>query len=102
MSMAPFARLSWNASRQRVLDAWSAQPEAIAWFTRCLSFDRPDDVDANGGKRWVVVEAARRRRAQRLLAKAVGDQQDSQQRAGRRTGLSCFWKPKTSMQPIST
>ena len=37
--------------------------EAIAWYTQKLGFALIDDIDLGGGKRWVTVGPARRRRA---------------------------------------
>ena len=49
--------------------------EAIAWFSRCLSFELAEDIDMGGGKRWVVMQPPGTRGAALLLAKAVGPEQ---------------------------
>lgn len=51
--------------------------EAIDWFTRCLGFELAQDIDMDGGKRWVVVKPAGGDGAALLLAKAVGEQVDA-------------------------
>jgi catechol 2,3-dioxygenase-like lactoylglutathione lyase family enzyme len=51
--------------------------EAIAWFVRCLDFVLTEDRDMGGGKRWVVVRSRGGDGAALVLAKAVGEQQDT-------------------------
>jgi len=50
--------------------------EAIGWFGRCLGFELREDRDMGGGKRWVVV-APKSGGTALVLAKAVGEQQDT-------------------------
>jgi catechol 2,3-dioxygenase-like lactoylglutathione lyase family enzyme len=51
--------------------------EAIAWFSRCLSFELAENIDLGGGKRWVVMRPSGGRGAALLLAKAVGPEQQA-------------------------
>jgi catechol 2,3-dioxygenase-like lactoylglutathione lyase family enzyme len=51
--------------------------EAIAWFSRCLSFELIEDADMGNGKRWVVMRPPGERGAALLLAKAVGARQEA-------------------------
>ena len=62
--------------------------EAIAWYVRCLNFIVLADTDLGGGKRWVLVAPKNSDGCQLLLAKAVGDEQES--RIGNQTGGRVF------------
>lgn len=62
--------------------------EAVAWFSRCLSFDLTEDLDMGGGKRWVVMRPPGARGAALLLAKAVGATQEAA--IGNQTGGRVF------------
>ena len=55
--------------------------EAIAWFTRALSFQLVEDSDLGGGKRWVLVEP-NGGGVRLLLAKATGAQAEHIGRQG--------------------
>jgi catechol 2,3-dioxygenase-like lactoylglutathione lyase family enzyme len=62
--------------------------EAIAFYTRSLSFDLVEDIDMGGGKRWVTVAPRGGNGTRLLLAKAVTPEQES--RIGDQTGGRVF------------
>ncbi|NBB84238.1 MAG: VOC family protein [Alphaproteobacteria bacterium] len=57
---------------------------AIDWYTRVLGFERVEDTDLGGGKRWVVVRPSGGHGAALLLARGVGGRQTA--RIGDQTG----------------
>ncbi len=62
--------------------------EAIAFFTRRMSFRLVEDTDQGGGKRWVLLEAPGSGGCRLLLAKAVGAEQE--EAVGRQAGGRVF------------
>ena len=52
--------------------------EAIAWYTRALGFELIEDTDMGNGKRWVLLAPQGSSETRLLLAKAQGEQQQSQ------------------------
>jgi catechol 2,3-dioxygenase-like lactoylglutathione lyase family enzyme len=62
--------------------------EAIAFYTRTLSFDLVEDVDMGGGKRWVTVAPRGGNGTRLLLAKAATPEQLA--RVGDQTGGRVF------------
>ncbi|WP_158885437.1 VOC family protein [Rhodanobacter sp. L36] len=52
--------------------------EAIAWYTRALGFELVEDTDMGNGKRWVLLAPQGSSETRLLLAKAQGEQQQSQ------------------------
>ncbi len=62
--------------------------EAIAFYTEKLHFRLVEDSHLSPSKRWVIVEPAGEGSCQLLLAKAVGEEQES--RIGNQTGGRVF------------
>ena len=62
--------------------------EAIAFYTEKLGFDLIDDTPQSETKRWVLVAPKNSEGCQLLLAKGVGDEQQS--RIGNQTGGRVF------------
>ena len=62
--------------------------EAIAFYVGKLGFELLEDTDLGGGKRWVRVRPPGGDGAALLLARAVGDEQQS--RIGNQTGGRVF------------
>ena len=78
--------------------------EAIAYYTRVLSFELLEDTDMGGGKRWVVVAPPGATGTRLLLAAARTPEQQS--RVGDQTGgrvflflhTDDFWRDYRTMQ----
>ena len=62
--------------------------EAIAYYTKVLGFELIEDTALSPTKRWVVVAPSATVGCRLLLAKAVGDEQES--RIGNQTGGRVF------------
>ena len=78
--------------------------EAIAYFTKQLSFELAEDTDLGGGKRWVLVRPKAEHGTALLLAKAVTPEQDTAvgNQAGGRVFLFLhtddFWRDYNEMR----
>lgn len=78
--------------------------EAIAFFTKALSFTLLEDTDLGQGKRWVLVAPKGSQGTSLLLARAAGPEQLS--RIGNQTGgrvflflhTDDFWRDYRAMQ----
>ncbi|MBE0683023.1 MAG: VOC family protein [Anaerolineales bacterium] len=78
--------------------------EAIAYFTKKLSFELAEDTDLGGGKRWVLVRPKAENGTALLLAKAATPEQDKAvgNQAGGRVFLLLhtddFWRDYNEMR----
>lgn len=78
--------------------------EAIAYFTKQLSFELAEDTDLGGGKRWVLVRPKAEKGTALLLAKAATPEQDKAvgNQAGGRVFLFLhtddFWRDYNEMR----
>lgn len=78
--------------------------EAIAYFTKKLSFELAEDTDLGGGKRWVLVRPKAEKGTALLLAKAATPEQDKAvgNQAGGRVFLFLhtddFWRDYKEMR----